>query len=353
MIRKLKPLMSPKPFLILKDNRKLVEIEFSLNNKNLLVFDDGNKTDGVCIRCNSKPCMYFPTTEIDADIIDGLPFNNDTRTCPSKAISLNGTGSAYIDSEKCINCGICVTRCPSAAIYYDKKNEAFEINNTADENYFEESFNHRIESEKAFLNTPAVIKIDKITKEFASRYREKFKALSTEINDLELILVRNLLLQVGLKTKSSAIGNNDVRLDFIGKVGSKIMPGESELIGTDILGLTRKVLEGVAWLQVRMNVPKNKQIPVIVVFEFPRKRSDFYEVISDIEKITNIQIRTLSVYFLTVLALFKKKISEADFQDKFLINKDHQNFGPYIQSYVSKIEQIDDNFGSELYTFLK
>lgn len=353
MVKKLKQLTSPKSVLILKENKKLVEIEISLNDKNQLVFVDGEKTNGVCIRCNSKPCISFPIEEIDDEIIGGLPFNNDNRTCPSKAIGLDTKGAAYIDNNKCINCGICITRCPSAAIYYDKRKETFEINHNVDEKYFEESSNDKLANERPFLNTPTIININKITKSFASKYKERFKALNAEIDNLELILVRNLLIQVGIKTKSSANGNNDVRLDFISKIGSKIMPGESELIGTDTLGLTRKILEGVAWLEVRMNVPKSEQIPVIVIFEFPRKRSDFYEVISDIEKITSVRIRTFSVYFLTILALFKKKIRETDFEDKFLINKNHQNYGPYIQSYISNIAQIDENFGSELYTFLK
>lgn len=39
-----------------------------------------------------------------------------TLNCPKKAISMNNTGQAVIDSSKCVNCGICMKVCPYHSI---------------------------------------------------------------------------------------------------------------------------------------------------------------------------------------------------------------------------------------------
>ena len=174
-----------------------------------------------------------------------------------------------------------------------------------------------------------------------------------EIIDLELVLVRNLLLEIGIGNKVSANGNNDLRLDFIGVDNDKMMPGESELIGSDILGLPRRILEGITWLHSRKKVDITNQIPCVVVFVFPRKRSDFYEVITDIEIVTNVKIKTLSIYFLSIINLFRVKLNANDLDKYFAINKEHQDYGPYFKAFIKNIESIDENYGTELYTFSK
>ena len=86
---------------------------------------------------------------------------------------------------------------------------------------------------------------------------------------------------------------------------------------------------------------------------FPRKRSDFYEVITDIENVTDVRIKTLSIYFLSVINLYRVKLNAKDLDKYFTINKEHQDYGPYFKAFVKDIESIDENYGTELYTFTK
>jgi hypothetical protein len=124
-------------------------------------------------------------------------------------------------------------------------------------------------------------------------------------------------------------------------------------LGSDILGLPRRILEGVTWMHSRKKVLVKNQIPCVVIFEFPRKRSDFYEVISDIENVTGVKFKTLWIYFLSIINLFRIKLSVNDLNDNFSINKENQDYGTYFKTFINNIEMIDENYGSELYRFSK
>jgi ferredoxin len=357
MIKKLKVTKKNDDDILILNNDKVIrDIKFKMTGKNPISFVDGGITDGVCVRCDAKPCMIYSKEEIDIDIIEGMPYNNDRRVCPSIAISKNEQGGIDIDPNLCINCGVCVSKCQSGGIYYNNNNETFEVNHTYDESF--KLINNRLnplvkDSESQFSNCDVILEIDKITTGFANNYVNKFKSLNAGIVDLELVLVRNLLLEIGIGNKVSANGNNDLRLDFIGVDNGKMIPGESELIGSDILGLPRRILEGISWLHSRKKVDVTNQIPCVVVFIFPRKRSDFYEVISDIEIVTNVKIKTLSIYFLSIINLFRIKLNANDLDKYFTINKEHQDYGPYFKAFIKDIKSIDENYGTELYTFSK
>jgi len=357
MIRKLKVVNTKsKEIMVLNDHKYVENIEYKLPGKNTINFTDGSLTEGVCISCELKPCLYYSKEEIDIQVMDGMPYNNDRRICPSNAITEKDEGKINIDSNLCINCGVCFSKCSSAGIFYNSEIEAFDVNYTFDDSFkIVHSFKDPLVEHtiKEFSDNVLTFEIDKISKGFANNFASKFKLLNAGNADLELILVRNLLLEVGVNNKVSAKGNNDLRLDFIGLHSGKFLPGESELLGSDILGLPRRILEGVTWMHSRKKVAVENQIPCVVILNFPRKRSDFYEVISDIENVTGVKIKTLSIYFLSIINLFRIKLSVNDLNDNFTINKESQDYGAYFKIFIDNIEKIDENYGSELYTFSK
>lgn len=341
--------------VVLKEHKNVNNIEYRLPGKNIINFSDGSSSEGTCIACELKPCLNYSKEEINTDIIDGMPFNNDRRICPSDAITENDNGKINIDSTLCINCGVCFSKCPSAGIFYNSEIDAFDVNYTLNDSFkivnsFKDPLVER--TVKEFSNTISSVNVNTISKGFANNFVSKIKSLNAGFSDLELILVRNLLLEVGLNNKVYANGNNDLRLDFIGRRSKKLLPGESELSGSDILGLPRRILEGISWMHSRRNVLLEDQIPCIMILEFPRKRSDFYEVISDIEKVTDIKIKTLSIYFLSIINLFRVKLSVNDF-NSFSINKENQDYSKYFKAYINNIDKIDENYGSDLYRFSK
>lgn len=357
MIKKLSAAnKSNKKILVLNEQKSIQSITYNFPDENIINFTDQTSTKGVCIDCELKPCLSLPMEIIDFDIIDSMPFNNDSRICPTNAIKQNNEGLISINSNLCINCGVCFSKCPTAGIFYNSKIESFDINHSYDDSFDILDFNNDLMIERTFnefKNSKHNVVIDKISREFAYNFTSKFKSLNSSIPDLELILVRNLLLAVGINNKVSAKGNNDLRLDFIGLHSGKFLPGESELVGSDILGLPRRILEGITWLHSRKKILVENQIPCVVLFEFPRNRSDFYEVISDIENVTGVKIKTLSIYFLSILSLHQKKLTSEDLNNHFSINKENQDYGVYFKLFIENIETIDANYGSVLYTFTK
>ena len=53
------------------------------------------------------------------------------------------------------------------------------------------------------------------------------------------------------------------------------------------------------------------------------------------------------------MTLYGIKLNEQDLHNNFIINKDIQDFGDYTKNFLSDIEEVDDSFGTEFYTFSK
>lgn len=98
-----------------------VSIEWNQDEKQSIIkFSDGGQAPGSCVRCISPPCLEYAKDEIELDTFKEFPADRAPEVCPTKAISWpQESDSPIIDSEACISCGICVSRCPVAAIYLD------------------------------------------------------------------------------------------------------------------------------------------------------------------------------------------------------------------------------------------
>lgn len=357
MIRKLKVLEKGNfKGLILKDGFEPVEVTYSNITENIINFSNGDNENGVCINCSDKPCFNYSAEEINTDILEGFPFNNDPRVCPSNAIILSETRGIEIKDEDCIGCGICVMRCPFGGITLKTEDRVPRVNNNPG-NIFEITTEindeRRLKTYKLFSSVHKKTLIDKIKLDFSKNFKQYFFKMTNQISDLELILIRNLMLGVGILNKVAAKGNVDTRIDFLGVFCENKIPGESGMNGTDILGLPRRLLEDFAVLYSRYSIPREQIIPVIFLLEFPRKRSEYYEVITDIKNITGIEIKTLPVHFLLLSNLLNVKLSIAELNAFFFIDKNKQDFGDYAKRIISDIENIDDSFGTELYTYSK
>mgnify|MGYP003968391199 FL=1 len=139
----------------------------------------------------------------------------------------------------------------------------------------------------------------------------------------------------------------------MGKVGSYFIIGEVELKGNDILGLPRRALEDIAITQSRFGIEAEKQIPILIFLEFPNKRSDIYEVITDISKVLGIQIKTIPFHFLYVSNMLDIRIEKKLLVESFYIDKDNPSFSTYAREAIPDLENIDSMFNSSLYTFSK
>lgn len=60
-------------------------------------------------------CRLMSTFAIDLNRCDASPYCPARRACPSEAVTPVPGGYA-IDSERCTDCGACVTMCPMGAV---------------------------------------------------------------------------------------------------------------------------------------------------------------------------------------------------------------------------------------------
>ncbi|MCE1168211.1 MAG: 4Fe-4S binding protein, partial [Sphingobacteriia bacterium] len=243
--------------------------------------------------------------------------------CPSGCIHLSNSlqFEIVISSEDCINCGLCVSACKYGALYLGESfvvinndSKFLKTSNALDENV--------LLTQNKLTELPRQLSLSGITIEHLINVTEKIKAESRQSNGYENIVVRNMLLQCGLKAVLRAIGNNDIRFDLIAKLEDNYyMVGEIALRENDTLDRPRKILDDIAVLHNRYKIPIDKIIPVIFISSFPNKRSDYYEIIQDINCELGIRIRTVPLAILLLLVYSDKKISLNDLIHSFYISK--------------------------------
>ena len=140
----------------------------------------------------------------------------------------------------------------------------------------------------------------------------------------KLIYVNKLLQNFGIENELKRIGDVNMRIDSIGKIGNMTVLISIEF-GNDMVSLPRKLLEGFAIMHNRYKVDKDKIVLISVIQKLPNKRSDFYQVIDDILKILKIKIYTLPINEITKLLKMNKKFSDYNLEN-FFISRKSKNF---------------------------
>jgi NAD-dependent dihydropyrimidine dehydrogenase PreA subunit len=355
MLRKLKPKQIEEEKGVLKEPLQIDIINFNAFGRNIITSSNGQNSFGVCINCDGKPCINYSEEEINPEIIKSLPYNNDSRVCPVGAIEINTKGFPII-TDDCIGCGLCINRCKYGAINLSLKDNTAIIH--VEETEFIAYRNNRTISERkalesVFINTKKINSTELLPKENSIKFYNNLKKSYKKISDLELITVRNFLINCGLNVKVAAKGNNDNRLDLFGKTEDYFIIGEVELKGDDILGLPRRILEDIAITKSRFKIEFENQIPILIFLEFPNKRSDIYEVITDIYKVLGIQIKTIPFHFLYVSNMLGVRIEKELLVESFYVDKDNPSFSVYAREAIPDLENKDSMFNSSLYTFSK
>jgi ferredoxin len=285
-----------------------------------------------------------------------MPFESNYKVCPTDAILLDDNNlMPYVLSDECISCGLCITRCIYGAISYDEAFKAIINQETNEIVSFEDkmdkdNYNLRINT---FANAKKEIDIETIPKELVNIFYKNTKELTKNINGFENIIVRNFLINLKVPSKTRAIGNNDIRVDLIGEKNDCVILSEIDLFGLDILDSTRSILDDIAVFFSRHSLLKEKIVPIIFIGSFPNKRSDYYEVISDIEKITGFKIMTLPLQLLFVLNLFKEDLQIEKMKGNFKVNLNNNSVKEDVKKYYPIIEEVDPQLDSNMYSAIK
>ncbi|MBM3210439.1 hypothetical protein FJZ39_03835 [Candidatus Saccharibacteria bacterium] len=77
---------------------------------------------------------------------------------------------------------------------------------------------------------------------------------------------------------------------------------EVEIPSTAILDAPRNLLDDIAVLTNRRGVKTDNLIPLVMCWDFPNNRTDYWNVVKDIKDVLSIEIKTCSILALAVLA---------------------------------------------------
>ena len=106
-------------------------------------------------------------------------------------------------------------------------------------------------------------------------------------------MVRNVLLACGVGASMRRKGDTNVRMDGVLRFASGQI-GVLEFEATATLESPRALLEDIAVLHGRFNIPISDIVPVSVVTTLPNRRAEYYQVMDDISKVLDINCRTIT-----------------------------------------------------------
>jgi hypothetical protein len=121
------------------------------------------------------------------------------------------------------------------------------------------------------------------------------------------LLIEALCDKLGLQTHFPRKGDVNERYDvLIGNSTDKYkIVAEVEIPSTAILDAPRNLLDDIAVLVSRRATKANDLTPLVICWDFPNNRTDYWNVVQDIKNILDIKIKTCSILSLAVLAWTK------------------------------------------------
>ena len=295
-----------------------VSIEWNQGEKQSIIkFSDGGRASGSCIHCINPPCLEYTEDELGLEIFKEFPSDRTPEVCPTKAISWpQESDSPTIDNETCISCGICVSRCPVAAIYLDPDESTAILNDLPNEYFLLQSQETSAAAQEDLLerfsqipeNGIFVLENDNILQ----RFFDKFKSVTTNQKQSAQFpnhLVRNLMLDIGINASMRRRGDVYLRMDIVFEQDAE-KSGTCEVeLGSEVLDAPRNLLDNIAVLVSRYKISKNDIMPLFVTLSLPNRRSEYWRVIKDIKQVLGLQINSLTIGMLVLLVWNRIKLS--------------------------------------------
>ena len=308
-------------------------------------FADNKRYSIGCLGCQNPRCIFLHETEIDCAIINNFPLDHSLNACPVDALKWDESlAKPVIDDEKCISCGICVSRCPVGALYFSDVGKL--MINTEKGNYIENKKldkniqAHHLRQIKALLSIPrsgvSLVASDCI---FEDIYDKLFKINNTHQN----IIVRNLLIALGCKCSMRRVGDVYTRMDAVYSSFDGSFGAVEIEFGKDTLDAARGILDDIAVLNTRYGISKNINKAIVVCLQLPNARQGYWQVVRDIKIIENIKIGIITVGALMILlwngCIFKPE------GDRYYLDHDNMDLRSIICKQI-KCADISLNYKS-------
>lgn len=133
-------------------------------------------------------------------------------------------------------------------------------------------------------------------------------------------LIELLFSGFGGKVYVPRKGDNSERFDAIVSFPKYKVVTEVEIPSTAILDAPRNLLDDYAVMHCRKGEDVNKIVPLVVCWDLPNRRTDYWNVVTDINTILGVKIKTISIL---ALALYYWTNTPLDLAgDDFFLNHD-------------------------------
>lgn len=271
-------------------------------NQALQIESGDTKLSCACVKCAKPQCIKYYDEEYICDEITGFAADPNSSACPTNAIEWsNSEQEIVIDHNACIRCGICVSRCPFGAIYFEATGSVAINKDRSSYRYEVISLSRDVdEMQKECADT-----IEELTT--SRRYRRADAQVVSEIyssiyknTSVATLLCRNLIISLGGNCAIRRTGDVYTRMDAVFDLRGQTGVIEMEF-QSDTLSVVRNLLDDLAIMQYRYGMNVCDLIPLALCLGLPNTRQGFYQVCDDIEKVLGIKIRTLTVGSLLLL----------------------------------------------------
>ena len=304
--------------------------------------EDATTGLGTCLGCRDAPCMMLAVDDLSLpEALVEFPGDPVREVCPTGAITWNDSGEvAVVNGDACVGCGLCIARCPYGAISLTAKGVAVVESRDPDSLTVAAP---DASSSTGHVRPTSVGRIGPVPFPALQRMPEAIASLTSQASSR---FVRNLLGECGIKCRTRRQGDTNVRMDgVLATTDGRLGVLEIEL-GNDVLESPRALLEDVAVLHGRYGIAVGKIDPVSVIASLPNVRSEYYQVISDIEKVLELRCRTVTVGALLVVLWHFERI-DGFTGDLFMTSPDRTDLLPSMRKNLSdSIPVLDPYEGS-------
>lgn len=158
----------------------------------------------------------------------------------------------------------------------------------------------------------------------------------------EKILIKDIFKKFGAEVYFPRKGDNNERFDAVIDYDSYKIVTEIEIPSSEILDAPRNLLDDYAVLKNRMNSSKTI-IPLVICWDLPNKRTDYWNVVTDIKNILGIEVKTVSVL---CLALYYWTNTQIDFTNaNFFLDNNNMTISSAIEILEANHLKSEDFIG--------
>lgn len=289
-------------------------------------FTNGHEGPAVCLHCPDAPCVVFSPDEVQVEVGIETTYSSNRGTCVYDAISWDDeSASPLINPDVCTGCGVCIGRCPVGAI---RLNDGIAELNSGKSAHFGPAIDSiQFERARGELKEAGVRECVKgAPGALVNQMPDIIRGLLGS-GDTRLafgLLVRNLFLTAGLASRTSITGDNNALGDIVVRLGNRTAVTELDL-GAGMLDAVRRVLTDLAIAHSRRGKSRTKLVAVVVCADFPRRRSDVYELLGDIRAVLDLDIRVLPLALLVLLAAYGVDVDSRGLLRGFLLDRGEED----------------------------